>query len=80
MVRCLRLLSMLCSRRYREIDYKTNKVRNHKAPSGSGAPVGTEYHWLIVASQRVVKVDANTYETHLTGSKYKLAHKSVGQA
>ncbi len=23
------------------------------------------------------KVDANTYETHLTGSKYKLAHKTV---
>jgi hypothetical protein len=25
----------------------------------------------------VRKTDANTYETHLTGSKYKLAHKSV---
>lgn len=23
------------------------------------------------------KVDANTYETHLMGSKYKLAHKTV---
>lgn len=27
--------------------------------------------------QLVRKVDANTYETHLSGSKYKLAHKSV---
>lgn len=36
-----------------EIDYKTNKVRNHKAPAGSGAPVGTEYHWYIVAHQYV---------------------------
>lgn len=27
--------------------------------------------------QHVRKIDANTYETHLTGSKYKLAHKSV---
>lgn len=25
----------------------------------------------------VHKIDANTYETHLTGSKYKLAHKST---
>jgi hypothetical protein len=25
----------------------------------------------------VRKVDANTYETHLTGSKYKLAHKTA---
>ena len=28
-------------------------------------------------SQHVTKVDANTYETHLTGSKYKLAYKSA---
>jgi hypothetical protein len=36
-----------------EIDYATNKVRNHKAPAGSGAPVGTEYHWYIIAHQHV---------------------------
>jgi hypothetical protein len=59
------------------IDYRTNKRRARKAPEGSGAPVGTEYHWLIVAHQHVKKVDANTYETHLTGSKYKLAYKSA---
>ena len=33
------------------IDYKTDKRRNRKAPTGSGAPVGTSYHWLIVAHQ-----------------------------
>lgn len=27
--------------------------------------------------QYVTKLDANTYDTHLVGSKYKLAHKSV---
>lgn len=27
--------------------------------------------------QHVRKIDANTYETHLTGAKYKLAHKSA---
>lgn len=47
------------------IDYRTNKRRARKAPEGSGAPVGTEYHWLIVAHQHVKKVDANTYETYL---------------
>ena len=37
------------------IDYKTNKRRARNAPKGSGAPVGTEYHWLIVGHQvRVV--------------------------
>ncbi|KAJ5733707.1 hypothetical protein N7493_002493 [Penicillium malachiteum] len=59
------------------IDYQTNKRRARNAPKGSGAPIGTEYHWLIVGHQHVRKVDPNTYETHLIGSKYKLAHKSV---
>ncbi|KAL4762101.1 uncharacterized protein BDW70DRAFT_32821 [Aspergillus foveolatus] len=59
------------------IDYRTNKRRARKAPKGSGAPVGTEYHWLIVGHQYVKKVDANTYETVLEGSKYKLAYKSA---
>ncbi|RDW79055.1 uncharacterized protein DSM5745_05907 [Aspergillus mulundensis] len=59
------------------IDYRTNKRRARKAPQGSGAPVGTEYHWLIVAHQHVKKIDANTYETVLEGSKYKLAYKSA---
>ncbi|KAL4939343.1 hypothetical protein BDV06DRAFT_225085 [Aspergillus oleicola] len=59
------------------IDYRTNKRRARNAPKGSGAPVGTEYHWLIVGHQHVKKVDANTYETVLEGSKYKLAYKSA---
>ncbi|KAF7589908.1 hypothetical protein BBP40_003526 [Aspergillus hancockii] len=59
------------------INYQTNKRRARKAPEGSGAPVGTEYHWLVVAHQFVKKTDANTYETNLTGSKYKLAYKSA---
>ncbi|KAF3390350.1 hypothetical protein F1880_009384 [Penicillium rolfsii] len=60
-----------------QIDYQTNKRRARNAPNGSGAPVGTEYHWLIVGHQHVRKIDANTYETHLTGAKYKLAHRSA---
>src|SRR5207247_1191585 len=31
------------------IDYETHKRRARNAPKGSGAPVGTEYHWYIVA-------------------------------
>ncbi|KAL6859456.1 hypothetical protein J3F83DRAFT_328226 [Trichoderma novae-zelandiae] len=58
-----------------KIEYKTSKRRARKAPEKSGAPVGTEYHWLIVAHQHVRKIDANTYETHLEGSKCELAHK-----
>jgi len=34
-----------------DINYKTNKSRARKAPEGSGAPVGTEYHWMIIGHQ-----------------------------
>lgn len=58
-----------------EIEYQVTKRRAGKAPEGSGVPVGTEYHWYILAHQHVRKLDANSYSTTLTGLKYKLAHK-----
>src|ERR671923_574246 len=58
-----------------EFNYATNKRRAWQAPEGSGVPVGTEYHWYILADQNVRKLDANTYTTTMTGFKYKLAHK-----
>jgi hypothetical protein len=58
-----------------EIEYEVTKRRAGKAPEGSGVPVGTEYHWYILAHQHVRKLDANSYSTTLTGLKYKLAHK-----
>lgn len=57
-----------------EIFYKTTKRRAGKAPKGSGAPVGTGYNWLVVAHQRVDKLDANSYMTSLDGKKFKVAH------
>jgi hypothetical protein len=57
--------------------YAVNKRRAWHAPEGSGVPVGTEYHWYILADQNVRKLDANTYTTSMTGLKYKLAHKRV---
>jgi hypothetical protein len=55
--------------------FSVDKKRAGQAPEGSGVPVGTEYHWYILAHQNVKKVDANRYETGMTGIKYKLAHK-----
>ncbi|KAK2797177.1 hypothetical protein FQN50_009276 [Emmonsiellopsis sp. PD_5] len=55
----------------------SGKEKERRAPEGSGAEVGVEFHWVVVAHQYVKKIDANTYETHLTGSKYKLAHKAA---
>lgn len=58
-----------------DFGYSVVKRRAGKAPEGSGAPVGTAYRWLIVASQVVTKLDANSYQTDMVGVKYKLAHK-----
>lgn len=62
-----------------DVYYETTKRRAGKAPEGSGAPVGTEYNWLIVAHQRVDKIDANSYLTCLDGKKFKIAHKRAAK-
>ena len=61
-----------------EISYAVTKRRAGHAPEGSGVPVGTEYHWYILAHQDVKKLDANDYSTEMTGIKYKLAFKRAG--
>jgi hypothetical protein len=58
-----------------QIGYAVTKRRAGRAPEGSGVPVGTEYHWYVLAHQNVTKVNANDYTTSLTGLKFKIAHK-----
>lgn len=58
-----------------KFEYAVVKRRHGKAPEGSGAPVGTAYHWYILADQVVTKVDANSYTTEMTGTKFKLSHR-----
>jgi hypothetical protein len=55
--------------------FRSEKKREHAAPEGSGALPGTRYHWFIIAHQRVRKLDADTYETVMEGTKHKVAHK-----
>ncbi len=58
-----------------EFNYGVVKRRAGRAPEGSGVPVGTEYHWYILAHQYVKKLNANDYSTTMSGMKFKLAHK-----
>jgi hypothetical protein len=58
-----------------EFSYEVRKRRAWEAPEGSGVPVGTQYHWYILAHQIVTKLDANNYSTSMAGLKYKLGHK-----
>jgi hypothetical protein len=62
-----------------EFSYAVPKRRAGHAPPGSGVPIGTEYHWYILAHQNVRKLDENKYSTAMTGLKYKLAHKRAGR-
>ncbi|MFO1535573.1 MAG: hypothetical protein ABR586_07915, partial [Thermoplasmatota archaeon] len=43
-----------------QVTFRSLKRRRGRAPRGSGAGVGSGYHWLIVAHQWVRKLDANT--------------------
>lgn len=58
-----------------EINYNVTKRRAGNAPEGSGAAIGTKYHWLIIAHQIVTKLNANDYSTSMTGLKFKIAHQ-----
>ncbi len=62
-----------------EMTYSTTKRRAGRAPEGSGVPVGTAYHWFIIAHQYVEKLNANDYMTQMVGLKYKLSHKRAGR-
>ena len=55
--------------------FHATKRREHSAPVGSGAGVGTQYHWYVLGHQRVKKVDQDSYETFMEGLKYKVGHK-----
>jgi hypothetical protein len=58
-----------------QISYAVTKRRAGHAPEGSGVPVGTEYHWYVLAHQNVLKLNANDYTTSLAGLKFKIAHR-----
>ena len=58
-----------------DFTFDSIKERERSAPPGSGVPVGTQYHWFILAHQRVRKIDADSYTTFMSGVKYKIAHK-----
>src|SRR5919204_252021 len=62
----------------RLVSYAVTKRRAGRAPEGSGVPVGTEYHWYVLAHQNTTKQSANDYTTSLTGLKFKIAHKHAG--
>src|SRR5438874_9843685 len=58
-----------------QIGYAVTKRRAGRAPEGSGVPVGTEYHWYVLAHQNTTKRTANAYTTSLAVLKLTVAHK-----
>lgn len=58
-----------------DFTFSSVKRRARSAPEGSGVPPGSQYHWYILAHQKVRKLDADAYETFMEGVKYKVAHK-----
>ncbi|HMJ70818.1 MAG TPA: hypothetical protein VK508_18075 [Cyclobacteriaceae bacterium] len=62
-----------------EITYSVTKRRAGHAPEGSGAAVGTAYHWFILSHQFVEKLNADDYTTSMVGLKFKVAHRRAGK-
>src|SRR5213080_4977857 len=58
-----------------QISYAVAKRRAGRAPEGSGVPVGTDYHWYVLAHQNVCKLNANDYTTSMSGLKFKIAYR-----
>ena len=58
-----------------DFTFASMKERERSAPEGSGVPDGTQFHWYLLAHQRVRKVDKDSYTTFMDGLKYKVAHK-----
>ncbi|MDD1669523.1 MAG: hypothetical protein LUO97_06950 [Methanomicrobiales archaeon] len=58
-----------------EFTFSSLKRRSREAPEGSGVPVGTGYHWFILAHQKVRKLDKDSYATSMEGVKFKVAHR-----
>lgn len=61
------------------ISYEVLKNRAGVPSQSSGAPVGTECRWFILADQYIEKLDENTYHTRMDGIKLKIAHKSSNE-
>src|SRR5437870_1386822 len=51
-----------------QIGYAVTKRRAGRAPEGSGVPVGTEYHWYILAHQNTAKQRTTTRRPSLASS------------
>src|SRR5436853_1239591 len=60
-----------------QISDAVTKRRAGRAPEGSVVPVGTAYHWYVLAHQNVCKLNANDYTTSMTGLKFKIAYKKA---
>ncbi len=58
-----------------KIQFDCIKNRARAAPVNSGAKVNTKFHWFIIADQIATKIDANSYQTTLKGTKFKIGHK-----
>ena len=58
-----------------EFSFESLKHRTRRAGENTGAAKGTIYHWYILADQKATKLDSDSYQTSMTGLKFKLGHK-----
>lgn len=58
-----------------EFSFESIKRRNRASGNNTGAVKGTMFHWYILADQQATKLDNDSYQTSMTGVKFKIGHK-----
>lgn len=58
-----------------EVDFSSIKRSRTPKAEGYGPPAGYKVHWLLLCDQVVEKIDKDSYNTHMTGTKIEIGHK-----
>ncbi|UCH88900.1 MAG: hypothetical protein JSV49_11795 [Thermoplasmata archaeon] len=58
-----------------EFSFESLKRRNFASGNNTGAKKGTTFHWYIIADQKATKLDNDSYNTEMSGVKFKIGHK-----
>ncbi len=58
-----------------KFSFESIKRRSRSAGDNTGAAKGTIYHWYIIADQKATKLDNDSYQTSMSGMKFKIGHK-----
>jgi hypothetical protein len=58
-----------------KVNLQFDKTRKKPVKPGKGAVIGTKFHDFIIADQIDTKIDDNSYQSSITGIKFRIGHQ-----